>query len=77
MRSGRLNPPQLETSQSDLNELKDVFDEKTADEEDASAGQEENERSEDQLLEGVLATSLAEEELLTPVPLRVIYQRVG
>ena len=60
MRSGRLNPAQLETSQSDLNELKDVLDEKTADEEEASAGQEENERSEDQLLEGVLATSLAE-----------------
>ncbi len=60
MRSGRLNPAQLETSQSDLNELKDVLDEKTADEEEASAGQEENERSEDELLEGVLATSLAE-----------------
>ena len=49
MRSGRLNPAQLETSQSDLNELTDVFDEKTADEEEASAGQEENERSEDRL----------------------------
>src|SRR6266852_587284 len=60
MRSGRLNPAQLETSQSDLSEIGDVFDEKTADEEEASAGQEENERSEDQLLEGVLATSLAE-----------------
>ncbi len=60
MRSGRLNPVQLEASQRALNEATDVFDEKTADEEETSAGQEENERSEDSLLDGVLATSLAE-----------------
>src|SRR6266581_2580263 len=60
MRSGRLNPLQLEASQRTLNEVADVFDEKTADEEETSAGQEENERSEDRLLDGVLATSLAE-----------------
>ncbi len=60
MRSGRLNPAQLEASQRTLNQLEDVLDEKTADEEEAIAGQEENERSEDKLLEGVLATSLAE-----------------
>ncbi len=60
MRSGRLNPAQLEASQQTLNEVADVFDEKTADEEETSAGQEENERSEDRLLDGVLATSLAE-----------------
>ncbi len=60
MRSGRLNPAQLEASQQTLNEVADVFDEKTADEEETSAGQEENERSEDCLLDGVLATSLAE-----------------
>ncbi len=60
MRSGRLNPVQLEASQQTLNEVADVFDEKTADEEETSAGQEENERSEDRLLDGVLATSLAE-----------------
>ncbi len=60
MRSGRLNQAQLEVSQQTLNEVADVFDEKTADEEETSAGQEENERSEDRLLDGVLATSLAE-----------------
>jgi superfamily II DNA or RNA helicase/DNA-binding XRE family transcriptional regulator len=60
MRSGRLNPAQLEASQQTLNEVADVFDEKTADEEETSAGQEENERSEERLLDGVLATSLAE-----------------
>src|SRR2546429_3365297 len=60
MRSGRLNPAQLEASQRALNEVADVLDEKTADEEETTAGQEANERSEDRLLDGVLAASLAE-----------------
>jgi len=63
MRSGRLSPAQLETRQRLLNErIEDTFDEKTADEEETADGQEENERSEDATLEGVLATSLAELE---------------
>ncbi len=62
MRSGRLNPAQLEVTQRTLSEIEDVFEEKTADEETVVAGQEENELREDQVLEGVVATSLAELE---------------
>ena len=40
--------------------MRDALDEKTADEEEIVDEQEENERSEDQLLESLLATSLAE-----------------
>src|SRR5712692_10203313 len=62
MRSGKLNPARLKVTQMGLDKLGDVFDEKTADEEEAEAGQEENEVVEDQALEGVLATTLAELE---------------
>ncbi len=63
MRSGRLSAAQLDIDQRQLNErIEDTFDEKTADEEEMTDGQEENECSEDEALEGVLATSLAELE---------------
>ncbi len=60
MRAGRLSQAQLITAQQKLETLKDALDEKTADEEESLDDQEENERSEEQLLEGVLATTLAE-----------------
>src|SRR2546430_7130538 len=62
MRSGRLNPAKLNVTQMKLDTLGDVFDEKTADEEEAEADQEENEVVEDEALEGVVATTLAELE---------------
>jgi len=62
MRSGRLTSSQLETIQRKLSAIEDVFDKKTADEEEDVSGQEENERVEDQELEGVIATSLVELE---------------
>ncbi len=63
MRSGRLDPVKLKAKQLTLDKLEDVFDEKTADEEESEAGQEENERVEDQALEGVLASTLADLEV--------------
>lgn len=62
MRSGKLNPAKLNVTQMELDELTDVFDEKTADEEEAKDDQEENEVVEDEALEGVLATTLTELE---------------
>ena len=62
MRSGKLNPAKLNVTQMELDRLGDVFDEKTADEEEAKADQEENEVVEDEALEAVLATTLAELE---------------
>src|SRR5450755_1704038 len=62
MRSGKLNPAKLKVTQMGLDTIGDVFDEKTADEEEAEAGQEENEIVEDEALEGVIATTLAELE---------------
>ena len=63
MRAGRLDPAKLQAKQMTLERLEDVFDEKTADEEEESSGQEENERVEEQVLEGVLATTLADLEV--------------
>src|SRR2546421_6524730 len=63
MRAGRLTPMQLEAFQRNLGTIDDVFEKKTADEEEETTGQEENERVEDQELEGVIATSLAELEV--------------
>ena len=62
MRSGKLNPAKLKETQRELDKIGDVFDEKTADEEEAEDWQEENEVVEDQALEGVIATTLAELE---------------
>jgi SNF2 family DNA or RNA helicase len=61
IRSGQLNWAQISLSQRKLDdEVEDVLDEKTADEEESIPGQEENERSQDQVLGGILATSLLE-----------------
>jgi len=60
MRAGRLSQSQFTATQQKLDKLEDVLDEKTADEEEIMDDQEENERSEEQLMESVLATSLAE-----------------
>jgi len=62
MRSGRLSATQLEVAQRALSDIEDTFDEKTADEEEIKDGQEENERTEEQVLGSVLATSLADLE---------------
>jgi len=62
MRSGRLSTTQLEVAQRALSDIEDTFDEKTADEEEITDGQEENERTEEQVLGSVLATSLADLE---------------
>src|SRR6266516_4107935 len=63
MRAGRLTPTQLEMFQRKLGTIDDVFEKKTADEEEDTTGQEENERVEDQEIEGGIATSLAELEV--------------
>ncbi|HLL79475.1 MAG TPA: helicase-related protein, partial [Ktedonobacteraceae bacterium] len=79
MRAGRLSDAQLETRQRDLGaRLTDAFEEKTADEEEETGGQEENEHSEDEALEGVLARSLVEldEELAQVQDLLSLARRV-
>jgi superfamily II DNA or RNA helicase len=61
IRSGRLNWAQISMSQRKLDEeVEDVLDEKTADEEESIPGEEENERNQEQVLGGILATSLRE-----------------
>jgi hypothetical protein len=62
MRTGRLTAAQLQAEQRSLDEVKDPLDVTTADEEEAVEGAEAHERSEDELLGGVLATSLADLE---------------
>src|SRR6266487_464754 len=62
MQTGKLDPGKLRVTQATLDKLGDIFDEKTADEEEGMTGQEENEIAEEQALEGVLATTLAELE---------------
>jgi SNF2 family DNA or RNA helicase len=62
IRSGQLDWPGVEKEQHKLDTLADVFDEKTADEENDVSGEEENERNENDLLGGTLATSLKELE---------------
>jgi SNF2 family DNA or RNA helicase/DNA-binding XRE family transcriptional regulator len=57
---GKITFEQLLTLQRRLKEDDDVFDSKTADEESTEAGLEENENSEDYLLQGVIASSLAD-----------------
>ncbi len=57
IQSGRLTTDQLITYQQRLFEEGDVFDTKTADDEASEEGYEENEISEDKLLQGVVAAS--------------------
>src|SRR6266536_5997952 len=60
IQAGRTDMETLRSRQRKLDDLRDVLVEKTADEEEIMDDQEENERSEEQLMESVLATSLAE-----------------
>jgi superfamily II DNA or RNA helicase/transcriptional regulator with XRE-family HTH domain len=60
MQTGELTQEQFVILQRNLEREHDVLDTKTADEEDSTAGREEGEISEDGLLAGVLASSLAE-----------------
>jgi superfamily II DNA or RNA helicase len=62
IRSGRMSAEQLLAAQRRLETLPDVLDERTADEETAERGREENELAEDAILGGVVATSLADLE---------------
>jgi SNF2 family DNA or RNA helicase len=62
MRVGKLTSAQLQAAQRALDEQKDTLDVKTADEEETSGGVEEHEQREDDLLGGVLATSLTDLE---------------
>src|SRR6185437_11491828 len=63
VQDGKLTDEQLITLQQRLHEDDDVFDSKTADDEAATEGREENELAEDKLLQGVVAASLL--DLLT------------
>ena len=60
VQDGRLTVEQLLTLQRRISEEDDVFETKTADEESAENGREENEVAEDKLLQGVIAASLAD-----------------
>lgn len=60
VQSGRLTIEQILTLQRRMREDDDVFESKSADEESPESGGEENEASEDALLQGVIATSLAD-----------------
>ena len=60
IQSGRVTSAQLEARQRTLDRIRDVFDEKTADEEGVEGDREENETVEDLALGGVVAKSLTE-----------------
>ncbi len=62
IRAGRLTPEQLAASQQRLDQSRDVFAAKTADEEEAEGDREENEAAEDEVTGAVIARSLAELE---------------
>jgi SNF2 family DNA or RNA helicase len=62
IRAGRLSLEQLAALQRRLTDVRDVFEEKTADEEGVEDGLEENEVVEDRAFGGVVAVSLAELE---------------
>jgi hypothetical protein len=62
IRSGRLTMEQLLAMQRGLEAVSDPLDEMTADEESVEDGREENEASEEQVLAGVVAVTLADLE---------------
>ncbi len=63
IRSGKITSAGLMALQRKLDNYPDVWEQKTAEEEEAEEGQEENEIAETNLLEGIVATSLAELEV--------------
>lgn len=62
IRSGRITPEQLAILQQKLENIRDLLDERTADEEDTIEGREEHEIAEDRAFGGVTAVTLAELE---------------
>jgi SNF2 family DNA or RNA helicase/DNA-binding XRE family transcriptional regulator len=60
VQDGKLSTEQLFTLQQRVHDDDDVFDAKTADDESSEDGREENEQSEEYLLQGVVAASLAD-----------------
>jgi len=62
IRSGKITPEQLAAAQRQLDGVRDVFAEKTADEESAAEGVEENEATEDLAVGAFIAQSLGELE---------------
>ena len=60
IQAGRITADQLSAMQRKLDDIKDVFEEETGDEETAKGGKEENEIAEGKALGGVVAVSLAE-----------------
>ncbi|HEU5401036.1 MAG TPA: helicase-related protein [Terriglobales bacterium] len=60
LREGKISPDQLLAFQRKLDELPDVWDEQTADEEGTEDGQEQGEVIEDRAMAGVIAVSLPE-----------------
>lgn len=60
VQDGKITPDQLVTLQHRIHEQDDVLENKTADDEDAQEGREENELAEETLLQGVVAASLAD-----------------
>lgn len=62
IRSGRITPAQLRAGQRELDRTPDILLTKTADEERPEEGREENELIDEQLIGGVVATTLADLE---------------
>jgi ERCC4-related helicase len=62
IKSGRITIDALQARQRQIDRVKDIYEEKTADEETTEEGLEENEKNEEQAMGGVVATSLAELE---------------
>jgi len=60
VRAGRITMEQLQTLQRRITENDDILESKTADDESTENGREENEVAEEKLLQGVIASSLAE-----------------
>ncbi|MGQ4808534.1 RNA polymerase-associated protein RapA [Candidatus Entotheonellaceae bacterium PAL068K] len=60
IQSGRLTMEQLITMQRRMREDEDIFESKTADDEVSEGEDEENERAEEHLLQGIVAASLAD-----------------
>lgn len=56
--TAQMSPERLKRKQSSLDKIKDLFDEKTAEEEETQDGQEESEAFEEKLLQAVASTSV-------------------
>lgn len=63
IRSGEVTMEELFSLQNRLEKLSDPFEEHTADEEESDDGREQNECAQEELIEGIVATTLAELEI--------------